>query len=70
NQPPTPFCGWEEVNAPACLPDRSGYGLCDIVKMRPSTPLTHTVDPPETNVHYRSDHFGGPRVQFNYCPII
>ncbi|TGZ71541.1 hypothetical protein CRM22_002570, partial [Opisthorchis felineus] len=70
NQPPTPFCGWEEVNAPACLPDRSGYGLCDIVKMRPSLPLVHTVDPPEINVHYRKGHFGGPRIQFNYCPII
>ncbi|KAG5452323.1 Leishmanolysin-like peptidase [Clonorchis sinensis] len=70
NQPPTPFCGWEEVNVPACLPDRSGYGLCEIVRMKPTVPSVHTVDPPETNVHYRSHKFGGPRIQFNYCPVI
>ncbi|TGZ60528.1 hypothetical protein CRM22_008478 [Opisthorchis felineus] len=70
NKPPTPFCGWPEYNTPTCLPDRSGYGLCDIVQIKSRAWDAHKVDRPDVNVLLRRYSFGGRYLQLNHCPVI
>ncbi|KAG5451390.1 Leishmanolysin-like peptidase [Clonorchis sinensis] len=70
NKPPSPFCGWPEYKIPACLPDRSGYGLCDISPIKALAYHAHSVDRPRMNQMLKQYNFGGRYVQLNHCPII
>ncbi|KER31573.1 hypothetical protein T265_12953, partial [Opisthorchis viverrini] len=60
-----PFCGWEQYNLPSCLPDHSGFGLCDI---RGST--ESNFEPPELNVQLKLRTYSGPEHPDKRCPII
>ncbi|KAG5451386.1 Leishmanolysin-like peptidase [Clonorchis sinensis] len=64
-KPLAPFCGWEQYNLPSCLPDHSGFGLCNI---REST--EGNIEPPALNVQLKLRTYSGPEHPDKRCPII
>ncbi|KAF6778651.1 hypothetical protein AHF37_02010 [Paragonimus kellicotti] len=67
--PTMPFCTWPQLTTPACYPDRSAYGYCDIRQQTGLADLHRSIDDPRS-MEMVNIEVAGASAALDYCPIL